>query len=93
MESENNYVKYMNEFLQDKIEDVRTGNAEEGMDIMGQLVRTSYGDKSSSGSRKEASKVELPDSEIIGNAFSKCLRLSLSSTLIFTLYPDVPIFT
>ena len=81
VESENNYVQYMNEFLQDKIEDVRKGNAEEGMDIMGQLVRTSYGDSSATaanghgggGSRKEA-KVALPDSEIIGNAFSKSAK-------------------
>ncbi|RYO73973.1 hypothetical protein DL766_006226 [Monosporascus sp. MC13-8B] len=75
VESESNYLKYMYEFLHDKIEDVRTGNAEEGMDIMGQLVRTSYGDKPTNGSttatgtKKEATPPALSDAEIIGNAF------------------------
>lgn len=72
VESEDNYLKYMYEFLNDKVEDVRTGNAEEGMDIMGQLVRSSYGDKLSNGSgKKDAKAFTLTDAEIVSNAFSK----------------------
>jgi cytochrome P450 len=63
-------LKYMDEFLHDKIEDVKKGNSDKGMDIMGQLVRTSYGDTDgSSGSKKDAKLRALSDSEIIGNAF------------------------
>ncbi|RYP43249.1 hypothetical protein DL768_010018 [Monosporascus sp. mg162] len=75
VESENNYLKYMYEFLHDKVEDVCTGNAEEGMDIMGQLVRTSYGDKPANGStaatgnKKGATPFALSDAEIVSNAF------------------------
>lgn len=68
--AQDNYLKYMDEFLHDKIEDVKKGNSEEGMDIMGQLVRTSYGDTNGSGgSKKDAKLLALSDSEIIGNAF------------------------
>ncbi|KAI1091330.1 cytochrome P450 [Rostrohypoxylon terebratum] len=66
VEAESNFVGYLNEFLQDKIEDVKNGDSmEQGMDIMGALVRTSYGE-----SPKKASQItRLSDSEIIGNAF------------------------
>jgi cytochrome P450 len=62
----------MDEFLRDKIDDVKKGNSEEGMDIMGQLVRTSYGDNGadgSKGSKKDGKMASLTDAEIIGNAF------------------------
>ncbi|KAI1502566.1 cytochrome P450 [Biscogniauxia marginata] len=77
LEAENNFTGYLHEFLQEKIEDVRKGDInEEGMDIMGSLVRTSYGDKTANGSaagagpgKKGAQVPALADSEIIGNAF------------------------
>ena len=64
-EAKENYVGYMDEFLRDKIDEVRSGEREkEGMDIMGQLVRAKYGGKSGDGSGSE-----LSDSDITGNAF------------------------
>ncbi|KAI1389972.1 cytochrome P450 [Hypoxylon trugodes] len=73
LEAESNFVKYLNEFLQEKIEDVRTGNStEEGLDIMGSLVRTSYGEeaaKAAKSDKKGPRIARLSDSEIIGNAF------------------------
>ncbi|KAK7946724.1 uncharacterized protein PG986_011045 [Apiospora aurea] len=66
-EAEENFVKYLDEFLHDKIDDVKNGDKEVGMDIMGQLARTSYGEDSTS---KKGSKLpKLSDSEITGNAF------------------------
>ncbi|KAK5987447.1 Cytochrome P450 monooxygenase ORF6-like protein [Cladobotryum mycophilum] len=59
------YLKYMNELLDERIEDVRAGNLpEEGMDLMGQLAKASYG----SDSDKNKAPVLTRD-EIIGNAF------------------------
>ncbi|KAK8099177.1 uncharacterized protein PG998_012418 [Apiospora kogelbergensis] len=69
-EAEDNFVKYLDEFLHDKIDDVKKGDKEVGMDIMGQLVRTSYGDRGASNEKKGSSKLlKLTDSEITGNAF------------------------
>lgn len=68
MESENNLVKYFHQFVQDKIEDTKEGKPEQGMNIMGMLVRTSYGDQAPSGKR-DPKLTRLEDSEIIGNAF------------------------
>ncbi|KAK8073672.1 hypothetical protein PG994_004571 [Apiospora phragmitis] len=66
-EAEDNFVKYLDEFLHDKIDDVKNGDKEIGMDIMGQLARTSYGEDTTS---KKGSKLpKLSDSEITGNAF------------------------
>jgi cytochrome P450 len=65
-EARDNYLEYMQEFLQDKVEEVRRGDREKGMDIMGSLVATSYQDKQDKGKGKG---VQLDDSEIIGNAF------------------------
>lgn len=63
-------MKYLDEFLHDKIDDVKKGDKEVGMDIMGQLVRTSYGDRGASNEKKGSSKLlKLTDSEITGNAF------------------------
>ncbi|KAI1487331.1 cytochrome P450 [Biscogniauxia mediterranea] len=58
------FSQYMEEFLRDKAEDVRRGDKETGMDIMGSLVATSYQNKDTKGKG-----IELKDSEIIGNAF------------------------
>ncbi|KAI1105339.1 cytochrome P450 [Jackrogersella minutella] len=71
VEAESNFVHYMNEFLQEKIEDVKRGNhTEQGLDIMGSLVRTSYGENPAGGSDKTGAQIaRLSDSEIIGNAF------------------------
>ncbi|KAM0808976.1 putative Cytochrome P450 [Seiridium cardinale] len=68
IKSENNLLKYFDEFVKDKVEDTKEGKPEEGMNIMGMLVRTSYGDQAPA-SEKETKLTRLRDSEIIGNAF------------------------
>ncbi|KAH6610778.1 Cytochrome P450, partial [Trichoderma cornu-damae] len=55
------YDKYMNELLDEKIEDARKGEHAEGMDLMGQLARSCFG-----ADNKDAT---LTRQEIIGNAF------------------------
>lgn len=63
-EAKENYVGYMDEFLRDKIAEVRRGDQpKDSMDLMGQLVRTKYGKSAGDGGS------ELSDSDIIGNAF------------------------
>jgi cytochrome P450 len=63
-EAKENYVGYMDEFLQDKIAEVRQGDQpKDSMDLMGQLVRAKYGKSNSDGGS------EMSDSDIIGNAF------------------------
>lgn len=77
-----NYLKYMYELLEAKADDARKGVREtEGMDIMGQLVRTSY----ATNSTKQSAK--LDDSEIIGNAFIMTVagHETTANTLHFTL--------
>ncbi|KAK3326364.1 cytochrome P450 [Apodospora peruviana] len=77
------YVKYMEEFLRLKIDDAKQGNKEkEGMDIMGQLARSSY---AVDASKKDGGK--LKDSEIIGNAFimSVAGHETTANTVHFTL--------
>lgn len=71
IKAETDFVKYMNEFLQDKVEDVQKGEADMGMDLMGQLVSTSYGEKQAggTGSGKAGKLPTLTDQEIVGNAF------------------------
>ncbi|TGJ86380.1 hypothetical protein E0Z10_g2349 [Xylaria hypoxylon] len=64
-DARDNYDLYMQEFLQQKIQDVRRGDRGVGMDLMGSLVATSYQDKQA-GSK---AGIQLDDSEIIGNAF------------------------
>ncbi|KAI1334226.1 cytochrome P450 [Xylariaceae sp. FL0016] len=66
-EARDNFMQYMEEFLRDKAEDIRQGDKEAGMDIMGSLVATSYQDKQAKS--KNTKGTELKDSEIIGNAF------------------------
>ncbi|KAL7950386.1 cytochrome P450 [Trichoderma barbatum] len=55
------YVQYMNELLDEKIEDARKGEHTEGMDLMGQLAKSCFG-----ADNKDAT---LTREEIIGNAF------------------------
>ncbi|KAH7633799.1 cytochrome P450 [Sordaria sp. MPI-SDFR-AT-0083] len=74
-EAKVNYTKYMNTFLAEKVEDIRAGRKEkEGMNIMGQLVRSKYDISSSSSSLEKNDSAtnstwKLEDSEIMGNAF------------------------
>ncbi|KAI0431578.1 cytochrome P450 [Xylaria sp. FL1042] len=64
-EARENYDLYMKEFLQQKVQEVRRGDRDIGMDIMGSLVATSYEDKQDG----NKAAIQLDDSEIIGNAF------------------------
>jgi cytochrome P450 len=66
----------MNELFAQKIEEAHRGDHTEGMDIMGSLVRSSYGEKqearkSSLGQveKGELGNALLSDSDILGNAF------------------------
>lgn len=63
----------MNEMFATKIEEAREGVVTEGMDIMGTLVRSSYGENGSRTlDQAEKDKVKphvLSDSDILGNAF------------------------
>ncbi|RKU45691.1 hypothetical protein DL546_006506 [Coniochaeta pulveracea] len=62
-EAKDEYLAYMDDFLKDKMAEVQQGEQiKEGMDIMGQLVRSKYGKGSENGG-------SLSDSDIIGNAF------------------------
>lgn len=81
--SEDNYLEYMEEFLKDKIADVKQGAPEQGMDIMGMLVRTSHGDQKS----KDSKSFSLRDGEIISNAFIMMLagHETTANTMHFTL--------
>ncbi|GAP84287.1 putative cytochrome P450 [Rosellinia necatrix] len=64
-EARENYDLYMQEFLREKVQDVRRGDKDIGMDIMGSLVATSYQENKNGGK----AGIQLDDSEIIGNAF------------------------
>ncbi|KAI0158168.1 cytochrome P450 [Xylariaceae sp. FL1272] len=64
-EARDNYTQYMREFLSEKVEEIRKGDKEQGMDIMGSLCSTSYKDVQG----KTKAGIQLDDSEIIGNAF------------------------
>ncbi len=56
----------MQELLTDKLEEVRKGDrGDEGMDLMGGLVRARYEDKKKTGTPSH----QLSDSDIVGNAF------------------------
>ncbi|KAK2029348.1 cytochrome P450 [Colletotrichum zoysiae] len=78
VESHDNYVRYIDELMQDKIEDLQHGGkGDVGMDLMGQLVKSKYGgngaaDGGVSGAVskvKESKMPQLSKSEIAGNAF------------------------
>lgn len=70
-----NWRQYMSELFAQKVEEAREGKLSEGIDIMGMLVRSSYGDsktrKPSPGhaEKGEVGKPILSDSDILGNAF------------------------
>ncbi|KAI9649461.1 hypothetical protein NHQ30_002037 [Ciborinia camelliae] len=78
LESFENWGQYMNELFAQKAQDATQGKESEGMDIMGSLVKSSYGPLSAQGSTKTSpsrvkkgqdKKFGLSDSEILGNAF------------------------
>jgi len=78
-----NYRKYMEEFLADKIDEVRRGERERvGMDIMGELVSSVYGEKQAAQTGRK-----LDDDEIISNAFIMTLagHETTANVLHFTL--------
>lgn len=59
----------MNELFAQKVIQARAGEtSSEGMDIMGSLVKSSYGQDNGSPNSK-AGKAQLSDSDILGNAF------------------------
>jgi len=78
-EAKDNWRKYMHELFSEKKIEAREGLHTEGMDIMGTLVKSAYGEKrpdaNRTGSPGRAEKgqagktVALTDSEIFGNAF------------------------
>lgn len=62
----------MNELFAQKVQEARDGKQMEGMDIMGSLVRSSYGVADSTPGqveKGEAGKPVLSDTDIFGNAF------------------------
>ncbi|TVY78334.1 Cytochrome P450 4c21 [Lachnellula suecica] len=61
-----NWRQYMNELFAQKVIEARAGQKAEGMDILGALVKSSYGDTSRA---EKGEKLVLSDSEILGNAF------------------------
>ncbi|KAJ0166327.1 Cytochrome P450 3A11 [Colletotrichum tanaceti] len=74
IDSHDSYVQYIDELMQDKVEDLQNGDrGDAGMDLMGQLVRSKYGDAATHGSINgvlSKSKVpQLSKSEISGNTF------------------------
>jgi cytochrome P450 len=73
------YVTYMNELLDEKIEDARNGDHIEGMDLMGQLAKSCFGTDN-----KDAT---LTREEIISNAFIMFVagHETTANTIHFTL--------
>lgn len=86
LEANDNFVKYIDNFLQEKIEEVKNGSQGDGMDIMGQLVRSKYGhvDEKHGG---RTNQFQLSDSDITGNAFVIIVagHETTANTLHFTL--------
>ncbi|KAH8820906.1 cytochrome P450 monooxygenase-like protein [Xylogone sp. PMI_703] len=69
-ESFTNWGKYMKELFAQKVQKARTTDSlDEGMDIMGALARSSYGNPTHGSSGKKQPVNRLSDSEILGNAF------------------------
>ncbi|KAK3392063.1 cytochrome P450 [Sordaria brevicollis] len=65
-EAKENYTKYMKAFLAEKKEDIQAGRKEkEGMNIMGQLVRSKY----DTSEKQDDGAWKMEDSDIMGNAF------------------------
>jgi cytochrome P450 len=75
LESRENYLKYMNELYNDKLDEMRQGTQSEGMDLMGQLVRSQFeaeqqAKEIANGTKKpSASAGTLSKDDILGNAF------------------------
>ncbi|KAK2625090.1 hypothetical protein QTJ16_005459 [Diplocarpon rosae] len=72
-----NWKLYMSELFTQRREEAREGKMSEGLDIMGMLVRSSYGKSVTSGrksfpnhaEKEEVVRPILSDSDILGNAF------------------------
>jgi len=71
-----NWRQYMNELFAQKVEETRLGKQSDGMDLLGSLVRSSYGQidektgqTAGRAEKGEISKPRLSDSDILGNAF------------------------
>lgn len=80
-----NYDKYMQEFLEDKIEEAHRGASSDGMDIMGQLVRATYSNRGKN--EKTGEQPKMTDEMIKGNAFIIIVagHETTANTLHFTL--------
>jgi cytochrome P450 len=68
-ESHEDFGKYMQELIDEKIVEARAGERIDGMDLMGQLVRSSYGNGTDRVQQAELKKGMLSQEEIRGNAF------------------------
>ncbi|KAM0221007.1 hypothetical protein ACHAPA_003360 [Fusarium lateritium] len=68
-ESHEDFGKYMQELIDEKIVEARAGERIDGMDLMGQLVRSSYGNGTDRVQQAEPKKGMLSRDEIRGNAF------------------------
>lgn len=85
LESHGEYAKYMDELLDEKIDDAQEGyHGGEGMDLMGQMARTSYGPDAEKGGSQGG---VLSRQEILANAFIMLLagHETTARTLQFTL--------
>jgi len=89
-----NWGQYMKELFAQKVKEAQRGDHSEGMDIMGSLVRSSYGEQQRAGksssdhAEKEGLKDPLlSDSDILGNAFVMIVagHETTASTLHFAL--------
>ncbi|TVY54500.1 Cytochrome P450 4B1 [Lachnellula cervina] len=60
-----NWRQYMHELFDQKVKETQEGLKTEGMDILGSLVKSAYGDSS----RAKGERPVLSDSDILGNAF------------------------
>ncbi|KAF4999092.1 hypothetical protein FGRMN_2707 [Fusarium graminum] len=69
VESHEDFGKYMQELIDEKIAEARAGAHIDGMDLMGQLVRSSYGNGTDCDQKTELRKEMLSRNEIQGNAF------------------------
>ncbi|KAL3608107.1 hypothetical protein FPOAC2_03100 [Fusarium poae] len=69
-ESHDEFSKYMHELMDEKIEEARKGEHVDGMDLMGQLVRSNYANRTGEGQQgPQFKKGALSRDEIQGNAF------------------------
>ncbi|GKU13534.1 unnamed protein product [Fusarium langsethiae] len=69
-DSHDEFSKYMHELMDEKLEEARKGEHVDGMDLMGQLVRSSYANRTGEGQQgMQFKKGALSRDEIQGNAF------------------------